>query len=408
MSASRERRTVGVAFGGVAPEHEVSVISSLQAAHALTSDRYEVVPIYVAKDGTWYTGEVLMEVDRYTDLDALREAATPVSIDPASHSTLELVATEGGGFFSDRPRWSIDVVFLGFHGGSGEDGGMQGLCEMLNVPYTGSSVLGSSVGMDKVHSKMLCREAGIPVVDYVWFREETWGGQEEDQLDRIEEEIGYPVIVKPARLGSSIGITRAADREECDRAVEEALRYDEKVVVERAVQELREINCSLLGRPGRCEASALEEPIPEEDDEVLSFQDKYLREDGGGGAKEGGPGGMASQDRIIPAELSEERTQEIQELGKRIFDLFECGGVARIDFMIDEATGEVFFNEINTIPGSFSFYLWEPTGIPFDELTHRMVELALERHRLRNGRVRSYDVNLLAAKQLSGIKGSKS
>lgn len=419
---SDSRPTVGVVFGGVAPEHEVSVISSLQALHALDTSRYRPVPLYIAKDGTWYTGEHLFEVENYKDLDRLRKEAVPLMIETGAHGALDLVeAGERGWFDGRRRRWSIDVVLPGLHGGAGEDGGLQGLCETFNVPYTGSSVMGSALGMDKVQSKLLCRDQDVPIVDFRWFREADWAHREEEWLDRLEEGLGYPVIVKPARLGSSIGITQAKGRDALDAAIEEAFRYDEKVVIERAVQELREINCSVLGDPQEAEPSVLEEPVTSEGEEVLTFQDKYMREDGGsGGAKEGegqqarggakrgsGPGGMASQERIVPAELSEARTQAIQELAVRVFQLFECAGVARIDFMIDEATDEVFFNEINTIPGSFSFYLWEPTGVPFDELLHRMIEIARRRHREKNGRVRSYDVNLLSEGSLKGLKGAK-
>ena len=408
--------TVGVVLGGVAPEHEVSIISALQAAAALDRDRYRPVPLYIAKDGTWYTGEKLLDVATYRDIDRLREIAVPLALYPGAYGTLECTEIRDGGplqaFMRPARRFSIDVVLPGLHGGAGEDGGVQGICETFNVPYTGSGVFGSAIGMDKVLSKRLCRDAGIPVVDFVALREDAWGGREETELDRCEQELGYPVIVKPARGGSSIGIMRAENRDELDAAVEDAFRYDDKVVVEHAVQELREINCSLLGDQHGVEPSALEEPVASKDEEVLTFQDKYMREEDGG-AKGGtktaaaGPEGMASLDRIIPAELSEKRTTEIQNLAVRIFQLFECAGVARIDFMIDEATGELFFNEINTIPGSFSFYLWEPSGVPFDELMHRMIEIARRQHREKNGRIRTYDVNLLAERSLSGLKGAK-
>ena len=430
MPDSTESLHIGMVFGGVSPEHEVSVISCLQAAHALDRGRYTPVPIYIAKDGAWYSGEPLLDVERYEDLDGLLEEAVPVMIDTQSYRTLELVERRAGPsslqaafsrpFSTSAQRFPIDVMFLGLHGGSGEDGGLQGLCETLNVPYTGSGIFGSALGMDKVQSKMLCRDQEIPVIDFEWFREADWAGSEEAQMDRCEASLGYPVIVKPARGGSSIGIGRVENREELDAAVEEALRYDDKIVVERAVSELREINCSVQGDAGEAVASVLEEPIATDSDEVLTFQDKYMRDSDGGcasGAKGsgrrgskrgGGPGGMAGQDRIIPAELPDKRTQEIREMAVRIFRLFECGGVARLDFMIDEATDELYFNEINTIPGSFSFYLWDPSGVPFDELTSRMIEGARERHRRREGRVRTYDVNLLSAEKLKGLKGSKS
>lgn len=407
---------VGVAFGGVAPEHEVSVISGLQVAAALDRSRYHPVPLYVAKDGTWYTGAHLLDPAAYKDLDRLRAEAIPVVLDPAAgHGTLDLVERRRRGLFAGAlRRFRIDVVFLSFHGGEGENGGVQGLCETFNVPYTGSGVFGSALGMDKVLSKMLCRDQGIPTVDFAWFREAQWLGREEAWLDRIEDKLGYPVVIKPARLGSSIGIAKAADRNELDAAIEEALRYDEKIVVERAVRALREVNCSVLGDPSAAQASVLEEPLRTDTDELLSFQDKYMRGGGRGkvqtrNAKQGGDRaqGMASLDRVIPAPLSEVRTAEIRQRAVEIFQLFECAGVARLDFLLDGETDAYYFNEINTIPGSFSFYLWEPTGVPFDQLAHRMIEIAYHLHRRKNSRVRSFDVNLLSEKSLSGIKGAK-
>lgn len=409
---------VGVVLGGVAPEHEVSVISALQAAAALEPDRYRPVPLYIAKDGTWYTGEALLDVDQYADLSSLLEEARPVALRPTPHGRIELIEDRDAGpierLLGPPQRVHVDVMLLGLHGGAGEDGGVQGLCETFNVPYTSTGVFGSALGMDKVMSKRLCQQAGIPVVDFVSFREADWAYNEEEGLDRCEAEIGYPMVVKPARCGSSIGIGRADNRNDLDAAIEDALRYDDKVIVERAVDNLREINCSVLGDAHEATPSVLEEPKPSDDEDVLTFQDKYMRDEGNG-AKEGGgtkasssePEGMAGQDRIVPAPLSDERTEEIQEMAVRLFHLFECAGVVRIDFMIDESRGEsgqLYFNEINTIPGSFSFYLWEPSGVPFDELVDRLVTIARRRHREQNGRVRTHDVNLLSEKSLQGLK----
>lgn len=410
------RLNVGVVFGGVSPEHEVSVISALQAAHALDRELYQPIPIYIAKDGTWYTGEALMDTERYADLDAVRALGQAVALDPQAYGKLVLRPTADRSFWQKSPEpVAVDVVLLGLHGGAGEDGSLQGLCEAFNVPYTGSGVFGSALGMDKVLSKLICRDQAIPIVDFVAFRESEWANKEEAWLDRCEAELGYPVIVKPARLGSSIGIAKANDRAALDDGIEEALRYDTKVVVEEAVQNLVEVNCSVLGNPDVAEASVLEQPIPSEDAALLSYQDKYERGKERSGAKGQRRGvkrkdaaeGMASLDRIIPAPLPEAKTQEIRDLAVRIFQTFECAGVARIDFMINQATQQVYFNEINTIPGSFSFYLWKPSGVPFSELTHRLVELALQRHRERNGRVRSFASNLLSQQSLKGMKGAK-
>ncbi|MCS4187905.1 D-alanine--D-alanine ligase family protein [Salinibacter ruber] len=415
---SSEPLQVGVVLGGVAPEHEVSVITALQAAAALDRDRYTPVPIYVAKDGTWYTGDALLEVKAYRDLDALREDALPMALAPTPYGHLELIEDRAPGILKrlQRPalRRRIDVMLLGLHGGPGENGGVQGLCETFNVPYTSAGVFGSALGMDKVMSKRVCRQAGIPVVDFVALREGEWAGREAAALDECEATLDYPLVVKPARCGSSIGIAQVNTRAELDAAIEDAFRYDDKVVVEKAVEALREINCSVLGDGHEATPSVLEEPVPSDDDAVLTFQDKYMREDGEAAKAEGGtksaessPEGMAAQDRIVPANLSDERTETIQDLAVRIFHQFECAGVVRIDFMIDESTGRVYFNEINTIPGSFSFYLWEPSGVSFGALVDRLVTIARRRHRDRNGRVQTYDVNLLAEKNLQGVKADE-
>jgi D-alanine-D-alanine ligase len=406
---------VGLFFGGVSPEHEVSVITALQVAAALDRERYRPIPIYIGKDGAWYTGRQLLQLESYKDLDALMLIAQRVHLETSiENRKVDLVANVPKLWVGKQlQRVGLDVVFLALHGSEGENGGLQGLCETYNVPYTGSGVMGSALGMDKVLSKMVCRDQQIPIVPFITIHESQWADLEEAWLDACEAELGYPVVVKPARLGSSIGIGKVDDRTELDAAIEEAFRYDEKIVVEYAVRNLREINCSVLGDVDEAIASVLEEPVTGE--ALLSYQEKYMRGGGAGGVKSTGSKtggasseGMASLDRIIPAPLSEDQSRAFQELGVRIFKLFECAGLARIDFMMDDVTGDIYFNEINTIPGSFSFYLWEPSGIPFDELTHRLIELAFKRYGDRNRRIRSYDVNLLAMRSSGGAKGSKS
>ena len=409
--------SVGVVFGGVSPEHEVSVITSLQAAAALDRAAYVPVPVYISKAGRFYTGPGLLEIERYRDLDALVASATEVTLQRGAAGA-RLVGTDRG-FFRRPLDVPVDVLFLGLHGGPGENGAVQGLCETLGVPYTGSGVFGSALGMDKVLTKVVCRDQGIPVVPWVSFRETDWAGAEADWLDRVEAELGLPVVVKPARLGSSIGISKADTREALDAAIEEALRYDEKVLVERAVTALREVNCSVLGSPREAQASVLEEPVRSSGEALLTFEEKYQR--GGGakggakdgiprgaaGAKGGGAAGMASLDRLIPAPLSDTDTAAARAMAVQVFRLFECSGVARIDFLLDDADGQLYFNEINTIPGSLSFYLWEPSGVPFPTLLDRMIRLALERQAAEAGRIRSYDTNLLSSASLRGLKGAK-
>lgn len=402
---------IGIVFGGVSPEHEVSIITAMQVAAALDTSRYRPIPVYLAKDGNSYTGPNLFNVEVYKDLETLMLIAQQVHLQAGERGQVELVASVPKGWFGQQlQRVSLDVMFLALHGGEGENGAMQGICEMYDVPYTGSGVLGSALGMDKVLSKIVCKAQDVPVVDFITIRDAKWANREEEWLDKCEAALGYPVVVKPARLGSSIGISKASDRQQLDAAIEDALRYDEKIIVEHAVQQLREINCSVLGDPDEAIASVLEQPLTGE--ELLTYEEKYMRGGGGEGAKVSGAkgaegsssSGMASLDRKIPAPISDEKTREIQALAVRIFQLFECAGLARIDFMIDDATGQVYFNEINTIPGSFAFYLWKPSGIPFQELTHRLIDIARQQNKKKSKRLRTYDVNLLAMHG-SGTKG---
>ena len=402
---------VGLIFGGVSPEHEVSVITALQAAAAMDRNVYRPVPIYITKEGSWFTGNELLNLEAYKDIDSLILVSQRVHLQRGTRTSMELVADVPKKWFGKQLlHIPIDIMFIALHGGEGENGAVQGICEAYNIPFTGSNVFGSALGMDKVVTKMICRDQGIPVVSSVAFRESEWAEQEEEYLNKCES-LGYPMIVKPARLGSSIGIARVETREALDAAIEDAFRYDNKVVVEYAVPNLREVNCSVLGDTQEAVPSVLEEPLTGE--ELLTFQEKYMRSSDESGGKTGGvkqaddtSAGMASLDRVIPAPLSEKQTEEIRALAVRVFQLFECAGVARIDFLLDGSTGEIYFNEINTIPGSFSFYLWEPSGIPFDQLIQRLIQLGMKRHKEKNRYVRSYDVNLLAMRA-SGAKGSK-
>jgi len=402
---------VGVFFGGQSPEHEVSVISGLQAAAALVEESYPVTPVYVSKGGRFYAGQHLMDIGNYEDLNEVVGNAQEISVSPGPGRSLKLTSLDSG-IFSRSQEWTVDVAFLVFHGGSGENGALQGLCESMGVPFTGSGVLASSVGMDKIRSKILCREAGIDVVDWVSVSQTSWSGNEEREMDNIEAKIGFPAIVKPVHLGSSIGISKVENREQLDAAVEEAFRYDAIVLVESCIANLREINCSVLGDADFNQVSVLEEPVGSGG--LLSFSDKYMREDadsktGSGGAKRtSGSEGMASLDRIIPAPVSDQVAEQISSMARTIFSTLDGCGVCRIDFLMNDETGEIFFNEINTIPGSLSFYLWEPTGLAFSDLVSRLIELAVDRFENRIRRVRTYDVNLLAQRSTKGLKGSKS
>ena len=402
--------SIGIVFGGLSPEHEVSIISSLQAVAALDRSRYTPVAVYLAKDGLWYTGDELLDIEAYKDLSGLLKKAIRVEIVPGMNKRLQLKEISREGLFARTPGlWQIDVMFLGLHGGSGENGGMQGLCELLDVPYTGSGVLASSLAMDKVRAKHYCESFEIPVVPSQNVREAQWADREEIWLDQLTSSLGLPLVVKPVKLGSSIGISHVESREKLDSAIEEAFRYDEDVMIEKAIVNLRELNCSVLGDEDTAVASVLDEPVTTG---ILTYEDKYLS----GVASEKGtdtklqttPGGLAAQERLIPAPVSEDVASRVRSLAVQIFRLLGCAGVARVDFLMDEDTGAIYFNEINTIPGSLSFYLWKPTGVEFPELVERLIQIGLNRYASRANRVRSYDVNLLAERSVRGLKGSKS
>ena len=286
------------------------------------------------------------------------------------------------------------------HGTNVEDGALQGFLKTLGLPFVGCDVLASAVGMDKYVMKTLLKDAGFPVLPALRFAAKAYN-HPETVVSEVEEKIGYPVIVKPVNLGSSVGISKATDREALINALDTAFSFADTVLIERAITKLREINCSVLGDENEAEASVLEEPVMQ--DEILSYKDKYM--DGGKGGKSSG---MASLKRKIPAELSEERTEEIRSLAVEAFKTLGCAGVSRIDFMIDGEDDKVYINEINTIPGSLSFYLWEPKGVKYRELLDRLVQTALDRARRQAGITYSFDTNVFAmGGGFGGAKGAK-
>lgn len=390
-------KNIVVAFGGVSPEHEVSVLSAMQVIASLRETNFHLVPLYITKSGQWLTGEVLLDIENFQDLDNLQQQAVHCTFSHDDLGKPVLLETEKKGVFSSPESHSIHAVIPAFHGSEGEDGSFQGTCQMYNIPYAGSGVFASSLGMDKVKAKEICRAHEIPVVDGFDFFESEWEENQKSVLD-FADELGFPVIVKPVSLGSSIGVAKAEGKIELIEAVETAFRYDDNLMIEKAISPLIEINCSVLGTPQELKTSVCERPLAKE--ETLSFEDKYQSEDGS-------QKGMASADRIIPADISDKLTQEIQTLSEQIFKLFRARGVARLDFLLHADTKEIYFNEINTIPGSFSFYLWEESGMNMRELMLELIDIAVKQHQKKIGRIRSYDTNLLDEKAVQGIKGLK-
>lgn len=386
-----------VAFGGSSPEHEVSVLTAMQVLSALEDTSYTLVPLYITKSGRWLSGEILKDLSNYEDLPKLEEQANSCAFIKDEIGRTLLKDQSPSGLFSKPKAVPVYAVVCAFHGSEGENGAFQGVCDMFNIPFTGSGVLGSSVGMDKVKAKQLCEANGIPVTASLDFYESDWATHQETILQEAEL-LGFPLIVKPTSLGSSIGVAKADNKDELVEAIETAFRYDAHLLVEVAVNPLMEINCSVLGTAENCKASVCERPIG--NSETLSFEDKY--QSGGGSDK-----GMASADRVIPADISPELTETIRSMAVHTFKTFDAGGVARLDFLINADTEEVYFNEINTIPGSFSFYLWDKSDLNFTQLLEEMIQIALKKHQAKNGRIRSYETNLLSEKAAKGIKGLK-
>ncbi|WP_018934390.1 D-alanine--D-alanine ligase family protein [Gracilibacillus lacisalsi] len=377
---------VAVIFGGVSVEHEVSVISALQAYNAIDRSKYEPVPIYISKTKEWYTGDVLTDIENYKDLDQLFKQADKVVLEQEGEGNIVLKKKERS-LFSKGVITTIDVVFPVIHGTNGEDGSLQGYLELLGLPYVGCDVASSAAGMDKVMMKQILHDSGVPIVDYEWFYSSQWH-EEQDNIKQLTNKVGYPVIVKPANLGSSVGISKAENEEELEEAIELAISYSFKIIIEKMVTDLTEVNCSVIGDYEKVESSVCEQVLST--DEILSYADKYQS-----GGKTGDTKGMESVNRIIPAEISEEATAKVKELAEKTFRLLNASGVSRIDFLLNP-DGEVFVNEINTIPGSLSFYLWEPSGKDFQQLTDQLIQLALKRERERQSIQFSIDTNLFS------------
>lgn len=387
--------SVGVFYGGRSVEHEVSIISALQVMHAIDKDKYRVVPFYITKKGIWYTGEALFDLDNYRDMEKLLAKCQKVNV--SQHTGEHAFSLPAKGLFQKTGQEKIDVAFPVMHGTHGEDGTLQGMFELMGIAYVGCDVLSSAIGMDKIAMKALFSSAGLPIVNYVWFHSKEWLNEKDAVIKRIEDKLNYPVIVKPANLGSSVGISKAENVVELEDAVDLAKSFANRILVEQMVTDLREINCAVLGDYEEVFASVCEEPVSSKD--VLTFQDKYMS---GGKAK-----GMSGASRIIPAPIPDDTKNLIQKMAKDAFQALNCSGVSRLDFLLDTKHNKVYVNEINTIPGSLSFYLWEPTGKSFTELTSDLIRLAFKRHRETEQLIFSYDSNILSMKSLGGTKHKK-
>ncbi|MGN0775422.1 MAG: D-alanine--D-alanine ligase family protein [Candidatus Ventricola sp.] len=396
---------IAVIFGSRSCEHDVSIISALQLIEAAKTAGFTVTPVYISREGLWYTGEALEKIETFREFNPMGKGITRVNLDVSANAgDLWAWPPQRAGLFAKVPApvAHIDVAIPVLHGLHGEDGTVQGLLEMANIPYASSGVLGSAVGMDKIAMKQMLRGAGYPVLDYVWFTRDELKTGREAILERIEREIKYPAFVKPAALGSSIGVSRAEGREELEKAIDLAASYDRRILVEVGINNPVEINCAALGYGEDVRASVCEMPVPSTGDKFLNFFEKYLRN---AGTKGEGSRGMKSLSRVVPAPIGEELTERIQRMTKEIFKLLDCRGTVRIDFILDE-NDMLYVNEPNTIPGSLAFYLWQECGVSFAQLVEKMVEDALRAHADKNTNVFAFDSTILQ-KVTAGTKGTK-
>lgn len=405
---------IAVFFGGNSTEHEISVISAVQAMGYLDHEKYQIYPVYITKQNQFYTHPDMEDIASFRDIPALLSRSQRVIFVRETQRTMMV----GYPFrrFGKNPEIPIDLAFPVVHGTNVEDGTLQGFLATLSLPIVGPGVLPSAIGMDKVLMKSILKDRGIPVLPCEALT--TVDYEDPDALiDRLEKSISWPMIVKPVNLGSSIGITVADNREKLADALALAFSFSDRVLVERAITKLKEVNCAVLGDFEEAQASECEEPLASGEESILSFQDKYMS-GGKGGAKgagtkgmpaagsktAGGSKGMASLTRKIPADIDPAMRDRIRETAVQAFHALAGEGVARIDFMIDMETGELFLNEINTIPGSLAFYLWEPLGLPYPAMLEKLIALALKHARQKDKLTFAFDTNILSTARVGGAK----
>ncbi len=393
---------VGVIFGGETVEHEISIITAVQAMSFIDTNKYEVVPIYISKNRNWYTGEALKDMASYKNLEEVPMISKEVTLTKKDD---KFILQKKRGLFKGVAN-TIDVAFPIVHGKGVEDGSLSGYLDTLGIPYVGPSMLGASLGQDKVVQKQVMQASGVPVVDYTWFYDHEYRDNEEQVLKDIKK-LGYPVIVKPARLGSSVGIEVAKDEEAVKEAIEEAIKYDEKIVVEAMVKNLMEVDCAVLGNSEEMECSLIGEMLTSND--FLTFEDKYIGEKGNGGKKGGVKGDNAGKISTsgfkIPADLDKDLEEEIYETSKKAFRCLNLKGVTRFDFLVDKKAKKIYVNEPNTIPGCLAFFFYTPKGKKYPQLLDELIKGAIKDFKDSRKKVTSFDSNVLST--YDGAKGSK-
>lgn len=362
-------KNIGVFFGSGSAEHDVSIITAQMIISGLKGLGYLVTPIYITKTGKWMLGEDLGNLKLFTDGSKKIE-------DDKKYFEYYLDLEESIGKMVFRRKGfmarsiSVDLAFPALHGTFGEDGTIQGMFEMLGVPYVGCGVPASAISMDKAFTKIIVQNAGIPTTKFIWFTRDEWETNKQSVNQRISESVKYPVFVKPVHLGSSIGIGKASNEKELEQKIEVALFYDQKVLVEEAVENVMDVTCCVIGNH-ELRASELQESVFNSD--LFGFEEKYLKD---GGAQTG----KAQNSLVIPARLPKETTNQIKETAKQVFKALGCSGIARVDFLVEKETGKFFANEVNPLPGTLYHHLWKASGLELPELLKELIKLAEENY----------------------------
>ena len=395
---------VGVIFGGESVEHEVSIISAIQAMNKMDEEKYEIVPIYITKDREWYTGDMLKDIDVYQDFNLIKKYSKNVVLYYKNGSYV----LQSKGLFKSVVK-EIDIAFPIVHGTNVEDGVLQGYLQTIGIPYVGPNVYAAVAGQDKAIMKDIWKSLDIPMTEYVWFYDVDYRQNKEEVIKKVET-LKYPVIVKPATTGSSVGINVCDNETKLVEAIDEAIQYDSKIVVEEVVENLKEVNIAVMGNYEHQKVSVIEEVLS--NNKFLTYTDKYIG--GGKGKMKGGvkapvkgSKGMASTSRKLPADLSEKTRKEVEDIAVRAFKGLGSAGNSRIDFLIDEKTNKVYINEINSIPGSLAFYLWDAKDINFTQVLDDMINIGIKDYKKRLSKTHSFESNILQGFAANGVKGAK-
>lgn len=398
---------VGVIFGGESVEHEVSIISAIQAMNKMDEEKYEIIPIYITKDREWYTGDMLKDIDVYQDFNLIKKYSDNVVL---YYKDGSYILQKKKGLLKSTVK-EIDIAFPIVHGTNVEDGALQGYLKTIGIPFVGPDIYAAVAGQDKTIMKDIWKEAGLPMTNYVWFYDSEYKENLEEIKKKIKK-LKFPVIVKPATTGSSIGITICENEEKLIEGIDDAIQYDNKIIVEEVVENLKEVNIAIIGNYESQKVSEIEEVLSK--NKFLTYSDKYI---GSGKGKLKGiksnslktsSKGMATANRKLPAELEKNTKEEIEDIATKAFKAIGTAGNARIDFLIDQKTNKVYINEINSIPGSLAFYLWDAKHINFTQVLDDMINIGIKDYKKRMSKTHSFESNILQGFAVNrGLKGGK-